>query len=114
MIDRKKFNENFQFFEKDIIIEIINIFESEYDERYTNLRKNVSERNFDQLKFNAHSLKGVLANFMDPITIGLSQKLDEMAKKREETGLSQVFEELVTASEALSKELAAIKSELTA
>lgn len=76
MIDRPKFNENFQYFEKEIIVEIIDIFESEYEDRFKALRENISIRDFNQLKFHAHSLKGVIANFMDPVTIELSRRLD--------------------------------------
>ncbi len=113
MIDRQKFNENFQYFEKDIIVEIIDIFESEYDERFTSLRDNIVQRDFNKLKFNAHSLKGVIANFMDPVTIDLSRRLDEKAKNKEEAGLDGLFEELKSKSDELRVALQTIKSELT-
>ena len=113
MIDRKKFNENFQYFDKEVVIEIIDIFFSEYDERFSNLDKNVADRDFDKLKFNAHSLKGVVANFMDPVTIDLSRKLDESAKYRQEAGLSELYLELKSACESLLAELLAIKKEIT-
>lgn len=113
MIDRVKFNENFQYFDNEIIVEIIDIFISEYDERYRNLKKNIDEKDFTQLKFNAHSLKGVIANFMDPVTIEQSRSLDEMAKKNIEAGLKDLFNELEKSSFNLLQELKAIKKELT-
>ncbi len=112
MIDRKKFDENFQFFEKDVIIEIINIFDNEYDERFDTLTRNIAENDFDKLKFNAHSLKGVVANFMDPEVIRLSQRFDEMAKNRESNGLLPLFEELKQHAAALRDELLKIREEL--
>ncbi|MCK9220282.1 MAG: Hpt domain-containing protein [Bacteroidales bacterium] len=105
MIDRQKFNENFQYFEKDVIVEIIDIFISEYEDRFNNLRQNVVDRDFIKLKFNAHSLKGVIANFMDPVTIELSKKLDEMAKEKREAGLTELFADLEKNSEKLLEEL---------
>ncbi|MCK9203461.1 MAG: Hpt domain-containing protein [Bacteroidales bacterium] len=114
MIDRHKFNENFQYFEKEIIVEIIDIFESEYNERYKNLRENIQNKDFVQLKFNAHSLKGVIANFMDPVTVELSRELDEKAKNKEELGLVPLFDELEKQSGVLRAELKRIKEELTA
>ncbi len=113
MIDRKKFNDNFQYFDNTIIVEIIDIFFSEYEERYGNLQKNVLEKDFAKLKFNAHSLKGVIANFMDPVTIDLSRRLDEMSKHNEEAGLDELYNELVKKSGDLMEELKQIKKELT-
>jgi len=112
MIDRKKFQENFQYFDKDVVIEIIDIFESEYQERFTNLEKNVNELDFIQLKFNAHSLKGVVANFMDPVTIELSRKLDEVAKNKENNGLLELFTLLKTSCDSLLTELREIRKDL--
>lgn len=113
MIDRVKFNENFQYFDNEIIVEIIDIFISEYDERFKNLKKNIDEKDFTQLKFNAHSLKGVIANFMDPVTIEQSRSLDEMAKKGTEAGLADLFNALEKSSFSLLQELKVIKKELT-
>ncbi|MEI6173999.1 MAG: Hpt domain-containing protein [Bacteroidota bacterium] len=113
MIDRQKFNDNFQYFDKEIIVEIIDIFFSEYDERFEKLQKNVNERDFTQLKFNAHSLKGVIANFMDPVTIELSRKLDEVAKNQEVAGLDKLYEEIQKSASNLKDELGQIKKELT-
>ncbi len=113
MIDRKKFDENFQYFDKEIVIEIIDIFFSEFEERFDKLRNNVSEFDFDQLKFNAHSLKGVIANFMDPVTIDLSRRLDDVAKVKQADGLKELFSELESSSRKLYEELKVIRQELT-
>jgi HPt (histidine-containing phosphotransfer) domain-containing protein len=112
MIDRRKFDENFQLFEKDVIIEIIDIFESEYEERFSTLEKNIKDRDFNKLKFNAHSLKGVIANFMDPVAISLSHRFDDMAKSKDEKELEKVFSDLRQASSSLLQELRGIKTEL--
>ncbi|MEI6155566.1 MAG: Hpt domain-containing protein [Deltaproteobacteria bacterium] len=113
MIDRQKLNDNFQYFDKEIVVEIIDIFFSEYDERFINLQKNVQEKDFVNLKFNAHSLKGVIANFMDPITIELSRKLDEMARDKNESGLDHLYADLKKSSDQLLEELRMLKKELT-
>ncbi len=113
MIDRNKFNENFQYFDKEIIVEIIDIFFSEYEERFKNLHENVRTLDFDKLKFNAHSIKGVIANFMDPMTIELSKRLDEMAKNKVENGLQKTLNDLEINTKLLLEELNAIKRELT-
>jgi hypothetical protein len=112
MIDRQKFNDNFQYFDKEIIVEIIDIFITEFDERFRNLRQNVAEKDFVKLKFNAHSLKGVIANFMDPVTVDQSRMLDEMAKNKTENGLAELYNDLEKNSGLLLEELIAIKKSL--
>ena len=114
MIDRQKLNQNFQYFDKETIIVIIDIFFEEYPQRVQNMRKNIEDLDFVKLKFNAHSLKGVIANFQDPDCIELSRKLDEMAKNQEKPGLSETFENLVTASDKLLEELKGLKAEVAA
>ena len=111
MIDRQKLNQNFQYFDKETIIEIINIFFEEYPVRVEKIRKNIEDGDFIQLKFNAHSMKGVIANFQDPVSIELTRKLDEMAKNQQSAGLITVFEDLTIACARLMDELTALKAE---
>jgi len=113
MIDRKKFNENFQYFDKEIVVEIIDIFDSEFNDRFAAIQKSIDDKDFVQLKFNAHSLKGVIANFMDPAAIELSRKLDEVAKMKETHGLQELYNELFSSSKNLREELKEIKKEFT-
>lgn len=109
MIDRQKFNEYFSNFDKEIVVDIIDIFISEYDDRFVNLRENVLRKDFEKLKFNAHGLKGVIANFMDPVTIELSERLDKMAKNGVEDGLEKALDDLERNSWLLLGELKKIK-----
>lgn len=113
MIDRQKFKENFVYLDKEVVIEIIDIFLNEYKERLTTIQKNIAEQDFAGLKFNAHSLKGVIANFMDPTTIEYSRSMDERAKLQDNNGLQQLFIDLKTATEALSIELSDLKKDFT-
>ena len=113
MIDRQKFNDTFQYFDKEIIVEIIDLFISEYPERFDRLHKNIADKDFVALKFNAHSLKGVIANFRDPETTRLSILLDEMAKNRTENGVEQVFNDLQQGTLSLIEELKKMKKEFT-
>jgi len=113
MIDREKFNDLFTQLDKEIVKELIDIFLSEFDERFRKLRKNVEEKDFEQLRFNAHSLKGVIAYFVDPVTIELSGRLDRMAKNNTTEGLDEVYRELEKNSVRLSEELKIISKDLT-
>ncbi|MBL7137519.1 MAG: Hpt domain-containing protein [Bacteroidales bacterium] len=113
MIDRERFRENFIYLDKEVVIEIIDIFLSEYVERLSAIQKNITEQDFTRLKFNAHSLKGVIANFMDPVSIELSRKLDEHAKNETSKGLQELYNNLKRETESLAKELQEIKADFT-
>ncbi len=135
MIDRQKFNDLFNNFNKEFVVEIIDIFLSEYDERFRKLHKNVEEKDFVNLKFNAHTLKGVVGNFHDPVTneiaikfdemattvkdfyypetTALSKKVDEITAKKNEAALPQVYKDLENKSSLLRAELKKIRKELT-
>ncbi|MBE0649056.1 MAG: Hpt domain-containing protein [Bacteroidales bacterium] len=111
MIDREKFKENFVYLDNEVVIEIIDIFLGEYEARLTNIQNNISAQDYAGLKFNAHSLKGVIANFMDPPTIELSRSLDERAKHESSEGMQELFVNLKQATESLVTELQDLKKD---
>ena len=80
VIDWDQFNENFQYYDKEIIKEVIDIFVDEYDNRIRDLQKNIEEKDFINLAFNAHSFKSVISNYMAPKAYELTRKLEELAK----------------------------------
>lgn len=82
IINQESFTETFQYFDNEIIVEIIDIFINEYPERMVNLKKAIQDKNFLDLKFHAHSLKGVIANFTVP-------SLQEEARLLEVAGIEQ-------------------------
>ncbi len=80
LIDKEEFRENFKPFDKEIVVEIIDIFIQEWPERRDEIRKNIDERDFDSLRFSAHSLKGVVANFIADSPKNLAKTLEDNAK----------------------------------
>jgi len=105
MIDKKQFLENFQYFDDEVVLEIINIFIDEYPGRMETLRKNIDEKDFDQLKFNAHSLKGVVANFVAP-------EVQELARQLEIKGANKDLEDVETLYNQLKEKAAIVIEEL--
>jgi len=105
MINWENFNTNFQYFENDIVIQIIDMFVEEHQEDLKMIGQNIINRDFIGLKFNAHHLKGSLANFMDPETIELTRRLEEMGENNSEEGLASTFAELQSAFKTLIQEL---------
>lgn len=109
MIDKKQFLENFQYFDNEIVLEIINIFIDEYPERMESLRKNIAEKDFDQLKFNAHSLKGVVANFVAPEVQELARQLEIKGANKELANVEVLFNELKEKTGLVTEELKMLK-----
>jgi len=105
VIDWVQFNENFQYYDQEIIKEVIDIFIDEYDDRIVSLEKNISEKDFTNLAFNAHSLKSVIANYMAPNAYELTRKLEELAKNHSENGIVEIFTELKSETNELLLEL---------
>jgi HPt (histidine-containing phosphotransfer) domain-containing protein len=104
-IDWKQFNENFQYYDKEIIKEVIDIFVEEYDERISTLNKNIEENDLVNLAFNAHSLKSVISNYMAPYVLELTRSLEDMAKKNQEENIPETFQKLKMVSKELLDEL---------
>ena len=105
VINWEQFSENFQYYDKTIIAEVINIFFDEYDGRIANLQKNIDENDLTALAFNAHSLKSVISNYMAPSTFELTRKLEEMAKNNSIDGIPEVFLQLKSSTKELLLEL---------
>ena len=112
MIDRQKFNDVFQYFDKDVILNIIDVFEKELPERLKQIQKNIRENDFDTLAFNAHSLKGVTGTFLASGPAGLALEMENLAIRKTGEALPEVYLELESASLELLKELTEIRKEL--
>jgi len=79
MIDKQQFLNSFKSFDREVVAEIINIFFEEYPQRFEKMDHNLSERNYKELAFNAHSLKGVVSNFASPVLFELARQVEKTA-----------------------------------
>ncbi len=120
MVNKQNFYETYQFFDKSVIVEIIDIFVSEHAERFEKLSKNIIDRDFQNMRFNAHSLKGVIANFSAPVPLEMVRAYEKSAASllenkgegfNEELMLSQL-EEIKKATEIMAVQLNEIKVEM--
>jgi len=105
IIDWDQFNENFQYYDKEIITEVIDIFVDEYEVRISNMQKNIEERDYTNLAFNAHSFKSVIGNYMAPKAYELTRKLEELAKTNSGEGIPEIFTEMKSTTKELLLEL---------
>lgn len=104
-IDWVQFNENFQYYDKEIIQEVIGDFFNETDERLVTLEKNIADKDFENLAFNAHSLKSVVGVFMAPKPHELAAALELMGKQKNGEGLEELLVELKISIAELVSEL---------
>lgn len=112
MIDWQKYNETFQWYGKDVEIELIEMLENEFEDRMARISKNVAERDFEQLKFNTHSLKGSIANYHAEEPIVLARELEAKAKESNAEGIDDLCQQLLTSTKTLLDELLAHRQEL--
>ncbi|PLX13881.1 MAG: hypothetical protein C0598_02645 [Marinilabiliales bacterium] len=94
LINDQSFNESFSYFDKEIVVEIIDIFLNEYEDRLTAIKKSIDELDFPNLKFHAHSLKGVVANFSAPAVQTLAKELEDKGTNSVNENLLENFTEL--------------------
>jgi HPt (histidine-containing phosphotransfer) domain-containing protein len=120
MVNKQNFYETYQFFDKSVIIEIIDIFISEYAERFEKLTKNIADRDFQNMRFNAHSLKGVIANFSAPVPLEMVRTFEKTAATLLENNgngfdvemMSKNLEEIRKATLTMADQLFEIKQEI--
>ncbi|MGA3015097.1 MAG: hypothetical protein ABSD71_13805 [Bacteroidales bacterium] len=113
MIDRQKFKDAFQYYDKEAILSIIDLFEKGLPERFEKINKNILENDFDALAFNSHSLKSVTALFMDSEQAAVLIKMEEIAMSKKNSGLLELYKKVKSSTEELLKDLNVIRQELT-
>lgn len=111
MIDKEKFKDNYKLFDKEIILEIIDIFINEHQDRLDSIRKNIEDKDCDALRFSAHSLKGVIANFLADEPKELARQLEEKGKNKIPEGLEELYSELQGKVKELVVDLEEIKQD---
>ena len=62
MINREKFIERYSDFDKDIVLDILDMFIANYEDWISKLSTDLNEQNPGNLKKDAHAFKGIMAN----------------------------------------------------
>ena len=113
MIEKQLFLDTFKAFDKEVVVEIINIFFEEYPERFSKMDKNIAELNFKELAFNAHSLKGVVSNFAAPILFELAREVENYsASLRDNSNIPDIKEKLIYTYPKMKSATAELYSDL--
>ncbi len=79
MINKQEFLETYNYIDNEVLVEIIDIFLNEYESRIIKLHLDVKTGDHKALRYDAHAIKGVIANFY-------AKPAWEIAKTLEDTG----------------------------
>lgn len=109
VIDENSFMETFQYFDKSIVVEIIDIFIEEYPQRMSDLKKDIDQKDFTKLKFDAHSLKGVIANFFAAEPQQHARDLEIKGSASDAEGLEETYQKLALTVSDLLEDLKSLK-----
>lgn len=112
MINWDRFDETLGGYGTKLILEIIDMYFEDHPKDMELIRQSIASKDFRQLNFSAHHLKGSVANFMDPDTTSLTLKLMEMGDEQTEEGLEETFQKLQQANLLLLQELIQLKVRL--
>jgi len=112
MIDRTRFNEAFQYYDKEVIIEVIGLFITDYPQRLADLRRSIDENDLYSMVLQAHSLKGLAGTFVASVPQEIAGTMEEMGKRTETAGLSELCSRLESALHELAGDLKVIREEL--
>lgn len=114
MINRQELNENLlNYIENHQFIEILDLFFSDFEERFRLLHQSVATRDFKTLKAVTHPLKSNIKIFRDPVSTEHIEKLDEMASKEVEKGIEKTLENFEISARNLLEELKLLRKELS-
>jgi HPt (histidine-containing phosphotransfer) domain-containing protein len=81
MIDKQQFNNFFQHFDKEMIIEVIDLFAKQSPELINALSQNIEDHDLVQVKLNAHKLKGICLQLYDPVSAEHARNMEDTARR---------------------------------
>ena len=85
IIDKVALNDSFEIYDKETILEIIEIFFEEYPGRVKQLNTAIEKKDSALLRTSAHSWKGVISHFH-------AEEPRKLAKELEEKGAAKDFD----------------------
>ncbi|MGM0566138.1 MAG: Hpt domain-containing protein [Bacteroidota bacterium] len=111
VIDKAALKESFEIYDKETILEIIELFFEEYPERVKQLNSALKEQDAELLRTSAHSLKGVIAHFHADEPRKLAKELEDKGAAKDLEGTEQVKDKLLNQIEQMLDELEQIKKD---
>ena len=110
MIDKEKFRDNFKYYDKGIVLQVIDMFLAGYPDRLKELQANINTMDFVKIDHNAHSLKGEVA-YMSSEVSELARVMEHKGKDKDGNGLQDTFDKLRSGTLILAGELNQMRTE---
>ena len=111
MINRVDFRESFRYYDREVVIEIIDLFLETYKPLVNELRKSISEGDIDKVIMHAHSLKGLAGTFLEPVARNVAASLEEKARNNEFAEIPALFSGLELSIEEMAGDLQKIRDQ---
>jgi len=105
MIDWEKFNMYLQEYDKELILQIIDMYIKEVPEKLSALKTGIDSHDFKLLDDIAHPLKSTSAIFGATEVAALCLKLEMMGKEKVDKDMKGVYQQLLPAIDQLIEEL---------
>ncbi len=112
MINWENFHDFFQHFDKELIFDMINLLEEDYETSLAEIKSNIEKNDSKELVRKACWLKGMIATFYDPETVEFAYNLQNMGQTNLMADAPEEFERLKSAMESLMNELKHYKKKL--
>jgi|LGOV01.1.fsa_nt_gb PAS domain S-box-containing protein len=112
-IDQEEFLNTYKKFDNQIIIEMIDCFLKDYRERVKVIENDIRLLDYNSLKFNMHTFKGIFANFRATKLAELSSCLENKAVKKDEYELHDLLHEIKKNIKIFVEELQVMKVALS-
>lgn len=87
ILNKSQFEKNFSFFDAKTKKEIIELFKVEYQSKIEAIDNSLIQKNFEDLIFNFHSLKGVIGNFELGSPYKKAKELELLSKENNYTSI---------------------------
>ncbi len=111
MIDRSNFREQFQYYDRELVVEVIDVFLKELPQRLADLRADTGLRDLGKLVQDAHSLKGMAGTFLATEAYEICGRLEEKAKKQDTGDIPELLSQLESVCSQVAADLTEIRAE---
>ncbi|MCX6245232.1 MAG: Hpt domain-containing protein [Bacteroidetes bacterium] len=112
MINRVDFQEAFSYYDKEVVIEIIDLFLETYKPLLNKLQKAISAGDPENVIMHAHSIKGLAGTFTAPAPHVIAASLEEKAHNRKMSEIPALYSELKPLIEEMAADLEDIRSRI--
>jgi len=95
----------------ELLMELFDIFEQDYQEKRTQLAQEVAKKDFDQIRNIAHSLKGASGNISAKAFHAILLEMEQAAVKKDEAAIQGLCRQLDVQFPELQKAIVKVKED---